>query len=366
MRSDWESPLERWIAAGLLDAAAADRIRAWESGRAPSQGLRWPIWVAVVFGAILLSAGVLLFVSAHWDELSPGARMALVLTMVASFHAAGAAVAERFISLSVALHTVGTLALGAAIALTGQIFQLQEHWPAAILLWGVGAAMAWYILRHWTQAVLAAILFPYWLGGEWVVRYPHAYLLPISAGVCALSLTYLTARRNSDDSPLRRALGWLGCAALLPATAVLAAEHWTQSGPFVSGTVGWAIALLGPLAVAVWLRGREALWNACAMPWIVALAALNQGGENTLLVYAWCALGAAALTAWGIRDTRPERVNLGVAGFAITVLTFYFSSVMDKLGRSMSLMGLGLLFLGGGWLLEKTRRRLILQLRGGA
>lgn len=366
MDSDWEIPLQRWTAAGLLEADAAERIRAWESGRAPSQGLRWPVWVALVFGAMLLSAGVLLFVSAHWDELSPGQRMALVLLLVVSFHAGGAATAERFRALAVTLHTVGTLALGAGIALTGQIFQLQEHWPAAVLMWAVGASLAWVILRHWTQAVLAAILFPYWLAGEWLVRYPQAYVLPVSAGICALSLTYLTARRTTEDSALRKALGWLGCVALLPSAAVLAAEHWTKSGPFVSGTVGWAIALLGPLAVAVWLRGREALWNACAMPWIVVMAVLNQGGENTLLVYVWCALGGAALTAWGIRDARPERINLGIAGFAITVLTFYFSNVMDKLGRSMSLMGLGLLFLGGGWLLEKTRRRLMAQLRSGA
>jgi uncharacterized membrane protein len=289
--------------------------------------------------------------------------MTLVVLMVAAFHAGGASSAQRFGALAVALHTLGTLALGAAIALTGQIFELQEHWPSAILMWAVGAATAWFVLRHWTQAVLAAILFPWWLAGEWVVRYPDAYLLPVSAGVCALSITYLTARRKAADSPLRKALGWMGGLALIPATALLAAEHWLKSGPFVSGTLGWGIALLGPLAVAVWLRGREALWNACAIPWVVALAALNEGGENTLIVYAWLALGAAALAAWGIRDGRGERVNLGIAGFALTVLTFYFSSVMDKLGRSMSLMGLGLLFLGGGWLLEKTRRRLIAQVR---
>ena len=365
MPSDWETPLQRWRAAGLLEADAAERIRAWESGRAPSQGLRWPVWVALAFGGMLLSAGILLFVSAHWDQLSPGERMALVVLLVATFHAGGAAAAERFGALAVTLHTVGTLALGASIALAGQIFELQEHWPLAILMWAMGAALAWYILRHWTQAVLVAILVPYWLAGEWVVLYPHAYLLPVSAGVCALSVTYLTARRSSADSPLRRALGWLGCLALLPATAVLAAEHWSMSGPFVSGSLCWAIALLGPLAVAVWLRGREALWNACTMPWIIVLSVFNQGGENSLAVYAWCALGAAALTAWGLRDARPERVNLGIAGFAITVLTFYFSSVMDKLGRSVSLMGLGLLFLGGGWLLEKTRRRLMAQIREG-
>jgi len=32
---------------------------------------------------------------------------------------------------------------------------------------------------------------------------------------------------------------------------------------------------------------------------------------------------------------------------------------MDRLGRSASLVGLGLLFLGGGWALERTRRRLV-------
>ena len=55
----------------------------------------------------------------------------------------------------------------------------------------------------------------------------------------------------------------------------------------------------------------------------------------------------------------PERINLGVAGFASSVVVFYFSSVMDRLGRSASLVGLGLLFLGGGWALEQGRRRLV-------
>ena len=366
MSADWEPLLQRWIAAGLLDAQAAERIRDWERGRAPSQGLRWPVWVALVFGVILVGAGVLLFVSAHWDELSPGQRLTLVLLMLASFHAGGAAVAERFKALSMALHTLGTFALGAAIALTGQMFQLEEHWPLAVLMWAVGAALAWCILRHWTQAVFAALLFPYWLVGEWAVRYHDDYLTPVSVGICALSVTYLTARRTARDAPLRKALAWLGGVALIPAAALLAGERFTRSVPFAAEAIGWTIALLGPLAIAVWLRGREAVWNVCAVVWIAALAALRNASANTLPVYLWCALGAAALAVWGIRDGRGERVNLGIAGFAITVLTFYFSSVMDKLGRSVSLMGLGLLFLGGGWLLEKTRRRLIAQLRAGA
>jgi hypothetical protein len=49
----------------------------------------------------------------------------------------------------------------------------------------------------------------------------------------------------------------------------------------------------------------------------------------------------------------------------LTVAFFYFSSIMDKLGRSASLIGLGVLFLLGGWALERTRRRLIARLEAG-
>ena len=166
MRTDWESHLEQWILTGVLDPATGQRIRAWESQRA-RPGLRWPISIALAFGALLLGAGVLLFVSAHWDELSASQRMAVVVLMVAIFHAGGASVASRFQGLSIALHAIGTVALGAGIALAGQIFHLSEHWPGAILLWTVGSTLAWALLRHWTQAALTAILIPYWLAGEW-------------------------------------------------------------------------------------------------------------------------------------------------------------------------------------------------------
>jgi hypothetical protein len=52
---------------------------------------------------------------------------------------------------------------------------------------------------------------------------------------------------------------------------------------------------------------------------------------------------------------------MGAAIFAATILTFYFSQVMDKLGRSASLIGFGVIFIAGGWALERVRRRLVLQ-----
>jgi uncharacterized membrane protein len=363
MPNTWESHLERWTAAGVVDAGVRDRIRAWEAEHQEPQGLRWPTRIALAFGAILLAAGVFLFVSAHWDQLSAAQRMLLVVAMVALFHVGGAVSAGPFEGLSIALHTIGTVALGGAIALAGQIYNLSEHWPAAVMLWALGAALAWALLRHWTQAALTAILIPYWLAGEWwtIAEQHRFWMLPISVGLSALSFAYLSARRGSDDSVLRKGLGWLGGIALLPAAIAVGVESWgsNTAHAWQSETLAWAIAILGPMALAVALRGRHAIWVGIAIVWTLLLAAANGGHGDSLPIFVWCAVGSVGLALWGTRDSRPERINLGILGFALTVLMFYFSNVMDKLDRATGLIVVGLLFLGGGWLLERTRRRLI-------
>jgi len=365
MRKDWEAPLERWTSAGLIDQATAGRIRELEEARTPAQGLRWPVLVALGFGTVLLAAGILLFVSAHWDQLSPAERMTVVVLMIAVFHAGGAFAADRFEGLSISLHAIGTIALGAGIALAGQIYHLSEHWPSAILLWAVGAAIAWALLRQWPQAALTALLAPCWVASEW---WPSAYKLrerqvPIEVGLCLLAFTYLTARQSRQDSPARRALGWLGGIALIPTVAATAIPfHWTSNFDWSSVFLPMLIAIAVPLTLAFVLRGQAALWNAGTTVWVVLLAVLSVAKFN-LGIYLWCFVGSVGLAYWGIREQRAERVNLAFLGFAVTVLVFYFSDVMAKLDRALSLILLGVLFLGGGWLLERTRRKIIAQMR---
>jgi uncharacterized membrane protein len=330
--------------------------------------------IALAFGALTLGAGVLLFVSAHWDALSPQARFALVVLLVAVFHVAGAATERRFPGMAVALHAVGTVALGAGIFLAGQIFNLDEHWPGGLLLWAIGAALAWALLRSWPQMALAAILVPAWLSSEWYVatleRWSTSGYRVMACGIFLLALAYFTALRQDQDRViLRRTLAWLGGIWLLPAALTLAfgSDFDRDPQPLSIGllAVGWTIALGLPLVVAIALR-RGAAWpNALATLWVVVLVKLRPVAGDAS-VYAWWAVGATALAVWGVSESRSERVNLGSAIFAATVMTFYFSHVMDKLGRSASLIGLGLLFLAGGSAIERLRRRLVHQARGGA
>ncbi|HWW16742.1 MAG TPA: DUF2157 domain-containing protein, partial [Candidatus Dormibacteraeota bacterium] len=123
-----EQQLQRWVEAGILDSQSAGRIREFEAAR-ESPGMRWPVIFAIAFGSIMVAAGVLLFVAAHWEELSPTERLLLVIAMTSGFHLAAGALMTRMRALGLALHAVGTVALGGGIFLAGQIFNLQEHWP---------------------------------------------------------------------------------------------------------------------------------------------------------------------------------------------------------------------------------------------
>jgi uncharacterized membrane protein len=128
------------------------------------------------------------------------------------------------------------------------------------------------------------------------------------------------------------------------------------------------------LLIAWRLRGRAVWLNIIAALWVIVLG--TTGGHSAdhesgmrifwseIGPYLMWAIGSVGLIAWGLKEARKERINLGVTGFALTVLAFYFSTVMDKLGRSASLIGMGALFLLGGWLIEKTRRRLVAKLDG--
>jgi hypothetical protein len=228
-------------------------------------------------------------------------------------------------------------------------------------------------LRHWTQAALLALLVPAWLAGEWEVRTEGFAVSnrPLTEGLLLLAITYLCARTSAEDSAARRALAWIGGIALLPLGVVAfveGRENW--------GWSGWAVAICAPLALAFVLRKSAAWTNAVAAIWVLVIATFRAPHSDTdgkLTIYAWDSLGpyfwagvgSLAMVGWGLLERRRERINLGVAGFALTVIIFYFSDVMDKLGRSASLIGLGVLFLFGGWALERTRRQLVARVSGG-
>lgn len=396
---DIESLLSRWQSAGVLDAETAARIRAHEAlpaaapaavaSRDPRQGsqvagvVKWQGITVLILGAILLACGVVLFVSAHWDQLGPGARFALVLLMVAVFHKGGALARPQFPGLSTALHAVGTVAAGAAIALTGQIFNIEEHWPAAVLLWAVCALAGWALLHDQAQQTLALLLVPAWIFCELDFRMnghigEDVYTGRILFVWAILYVTFFIGSRRRAVQGILFAAGVVG-AVIGIVMMLLTWESWNSDQTFISfGTRIWAwIAIAAiPLIVAAFHGHKGLVPIAAAIGFVIALpwcyhshkeSFTHPNGvtdswvvtEYTLLAYVLVAAFAVFLCLWGVRLLSHALVNLGIVGFAVTVAWFYFSDILNKLNRSLGLIGLGILFLAGGWALEKMRRRIL-------
>ena len=379
MSDHWQSSLERWRSAGLLDSGAAERIRAWEETHGGEVKRGRLTLIVFAFGGLLLTSGILLFVASHWATLSPGARFGIVLAMVAVLHAGGAVASRTSGALAATLHAVGTGALGAGIYLSGQIFHMAEHWPGALMLWSMGAAIGVWLLRQWPQVLWLAVLAPAWLWGEWIEsqRPFMAWrgMAPATVGLFLLACVYLAAPPPGNSERWRRALAWLGSAALIPAAIAAAFANGNDFGMFGQARpeigagaliVAWTLAVAAPFALAWWLRGREAVWLLVALGWAIVVTLIGPRADaDNLVMYALFAIGASGIVLWGVKDQQRLAINVGVLGFALAVLAFYFSSVFDRLGRAVGLIGIGVLFIGGGWLLERARRRLISRMQQG-
>ncbi len=399
--ADIESLLTRWLAAGVVDAETAARIRAHEAliarklgaaadervefkdtGTAPV-GLHWQGIAALVMGAILLACGVVLFVSAHWDEMGPGARFALVCAMVAVFHVAGGVVREKYRGLSTALHAVGTVATGAAIALVGQIFNIEEHWPGAVLLWALAALAGWLLLRDQAQETLALLLAPAWIFCEIGYRAGGLIGADVYMGrLCFVwAILYLTFFVGSKKRVVRGILFAAGAIAAGTGVGLMLTDWQSWNGmqgflPFGLRVWAW-IAIAGvPLVVAAFHGHKGLVPIAAAVVFVLALpwcyhgwtqnyplgngmTGTYRGTTPNVLAHALVAAFAVFICWWGAKLVSRALVNLGIVAFAVAVAWFYFSDLMDKVGRSLGLIGLGVLFLAGGWALEKMRRRIL-------
>jgi uncharacterized membrane protein len=402
--ADIDTLLNRWQRAGVLDREAATRIRAFEekqekheNGEGPeSTGegsprrqvqiagiVGWQGLVALILGAILLASGVALFVSAHWDQLGPMARYAIVIAMVTIFHLAGGVVRKDFAGLSTTLHAVGTLSTGAAIALVGQIFNIQEHWPTAVLMWALAALAGWILLRDQAQQTLTLLLAPAWMLSEIAFRANWRIGQEIYIGrfLFVWAILYLTFFLGSKRRIAQGILFAAGAIAAVTGTAMML-DGWQSLSadqspiPFSIRFWAWVALAALPLAIAAFHGHKGLMPIALAVAYSIALpwcyrswtANINWGNgaahtytriEPNFAAHALVAAFTIFLCWWGVHMASKALVNLGILGFAISAGWFYYSDIWDKMNRSLGLIGLGVLFLSGGWALEKMRRRIL-------
>lgn len=118
--------------------------------------------------------------------------MALVVLALLSAH--GAAIYFRFKSakfagLSEGLFALGTMIFGAGIWLVAQAYNIDEHYPNAFFVWGLGALILAWCLESSVQGMIAAVIFTIWCGMEtFDFRAPqHFVVLILLFGIISLA-----------------------------------------------------------------------------------------------------------------------------------------------------------------------------------
>jgi hypothetical protein len=255
-----------------------------------------------------------------------------------------------------------------------------------VLLWALCAAAGWFLLRDQFQQTLTLLLVPAWIISEWTVR-TNPYVGPdiyLARMLAVIGVVYLVAFLHLRKRAVFGILFAVG-AIQIPVGVAILSHGWNYyfMAPSRFVPVGYQIAAFAILLLAILfgaLVDRRSVAPACvvavvayALPWAERSVTVDFGTgvpwhrtEPTILAYAMAAGVAIFLVWWGVRTSARALVNYGMVAFAATVIWFYFSSVMDKLGRSLGLITLGVLFLAGGWLLERTRRRLVSGIEEGA
>ncbi len=182
--------IDRWQAAGLIDAETALRLRRDVESRRGT-GFSFAA-VLAAFAALLFGAAILLFVAANWEAIPRLARVGMVLFLILAGYGFGAAATLRgYARLAEAGYLVGIAAFGGGMALVGQMYHLSGDETQALIVWCAAAALSAAILRSSALTAAAVALAIAWIWSDgfdiWRDTYVPSATLPVLAALWALS-----------------------------------------------------------------------------------------------------------------------------------------------------------------------------------
>lgn len=353
-RDKVKADLDRWISAGLVPAD--NRAAILES---IPKGARLDAATALAWvGGLLLGIAVIAFVAANWDTLSRVGRFALVLGAfaIAAGGGAWAAHKNRPVLANIAL-MLAALIFAAAIALTGQIFDIAGDERAALYASGI-AGMALALAGRSTGAAAASLVL-FGLGDFQGFEFFNQAALDLPWLIVAAPLGIYLALRWSSAT-----------LAHIAAIGVLVALFWFAMRFENDAALAllFSIALAGMAAAARWLARQDkahasiiygwAAWGALMFFAIAGYADAWSGGQNWGVVHriAWLT-AAGGLIALGRHDSHGLVTTVGVLGMLGAIACLLADLGLDLMTAAGIFLLCALIALVGGLLLRRSKAK---------
>jgi len=165
---EWlEGEVREWERDGVISADQTKAILARYPGDAA--GRPWGMIIFSCLGAVIVGLGIILLLAYNWDAIPNLVKLAIILGSLAVVHAIGIKLvvgAGRYRALGEGISLLGSMLFGAGIFLVAQIYNIDEHFPNAFLIWGLGVLAMAMVMPSIPQAILATVLLTIWSGSE--------------------------------------------------------------------------------------------------------------------------------------------------------------------------------------------------------
>ncbi len=242
---------------GVLDEAAAERLRNRYPAPSSLSGTRLAIVICACFGALLIGSGVILLLAHNWEQLGRPARAAIaILPLLVSQVLAGWVLVRRGESTAwrEGSATLLVLALAAAMALVDQTYHTGDDLESFLWRWSLLLAPLPWLLNSSSAAILYLASLTWWAGAAKADRLEVIWLWPLALAVVPHLVSVLREGRRG----LRAAnLQW-ACAIFLCVAAGVGLE-WRVPGL-------WILVYTGLFALMIVVgtasrRDEERLWR---------------------------------------------------------------------------------------------------------
>ncbi len=153
--------LRLWQTDGLISPEQSSAIsQRYQLDQIAKESTNRLLFAIYIIGAVLIGAGAISFVAAHWENISPWLKIVLIVACMLTGHITGFylwKVSAKSPRLGHALVVLGTLVFGANIGLMAQIFHIKSNFYNGLYTWALGAVIMAYAVKSVPNAVVAII-----------------------------------------------------------------------------------------------------------------------------------------------------------------------------------------------------------------
>jgi uncharacterized membrane protein len=191
--------LPELVSQGVVPAEVAERIRQHygEPQAAGGTAKRWAMVLFSILGAALIGGGIILLLAHNWEELTRPMRAVISVTPLALAAVAGAWLLwtqRPGTAWREGVGTFQTLAIGVAIALIAQTYDLGGRFDEFMLTWSLLALPVAYLLGATVPALLYLVGITVWTGAASFYEAERLAYFPLLG--LALPYLWLTSRAN--------------------------------------------------------------------------------------------------------------------------------------------------------------------------